>query len=67
MVLARSVGGAAAHPCSEPGGGESTGCITTACSGPGPRISSRRTGHVQRCAVPAADAERYADLKRDVR
>src|SRR6185436_6388470 len=36
---------------------------TTACSGPGPRFSSRHRGRGHRCAVPSADAERHAGTR----
>jgi len=45
--------------------GEVRGCRTTACSGPGPRLTGRLTGDGRSCAAPAADAERrYADVAR---
>jgi hypothetical protein len=46
------------------GGTMGEGSPTTAFSGPEPRLSCRRRGRMDRCAVPAADAERWADNRR---
>jgi len=47
--------------CQAPHSGNPASDRTTACSGPGPRLSSRHPGRSHRCAAPSADAERWAD------